>query len=267
MLPIRIGPYRAEAHETENARYGSPLFFVHGLWTGAWIWQPIAGYLAHRGWEAIALDLRGRPQSRSAALKSVGLADYVEDLVAMVHERGGAAPILVGHGVGGLVALLAAARVDCRALIALAPPLRGAVRPELAEALRRRIGWFDRRLPPPEIGADEGIDPERLIADSPRVAKAVLEGVSIQRCGGSRVLLVGGERDRLVDSDALASEASRQGWGFARRPAPHWGLAGRGYERQADIIHRWLVRELGDGLLRLTGFEDLDEDEDEEIPG
>ena len=258
MLPIRVGSYRAEAHETENARYAAPLVFVHGLWVGGWCWRSFAGFLAHRGWEAIAPDLRGRPESRPASLRKTTLADYVEDVISIVEARGGITPILVGHGVGGLVALQAARRISCRAVVALAPPLPGAVRPALREILGRRAGWLDRRVPPPA-------DIERLgpvVTDSPRVATALVGGdveigpISIP------VRVVGGERDDWVDPDALAAEAERRGWSHARRAAGHWDLSGRGFERQVDPIHRWLVRELGGELLRLSGFEDLEEDEE-----
>jgi pimeloyl-ACP methyl ester carboxylesterase len=248
MLPIRVGPYRAEAHQTENARYAAPLVFVHGLWVGGWCWRSFAGFLAHRGWEAIAPDLRGRPDSRPAALRKTTLADYVEDVVSIVEARGGITPILVGHAVGGLVALEAARRISCRAVVALAPPLPGAIRPALREILGRRAGWLDRRVPPPaEI---EGLGP--VVTDSPRVATALV--------GGDFEV---GPLSVPVRVVAFAAEAERRGWSHARRAAGHWDLSGRGFERQVDPIHRWLVRELGGELLRLSGFEDLEEDEDD----
>lgn len=260
MLPIEVAGYRLEAHEVENARYRAPIWFIHGLWTGAWCWRPFGSFLAHRGWEALALDLRGRPESRPAATGRIKIADYVEDVVAVAQARGGSAPILIGHDLGALVALVAAERIACRAVVALAPPFATAVLEPFREALAARRGLLRSRVPPPAIDAGEALERERLIDDSPRVARALVEGADVPARAAVPVLVVAGTDDPWLDPRALAAEAERRGFAFLERPARHWQLGGKGFERQADLIHRWLVRELGGELLQLTGFEDLDEE-------
>src|SRR5262245_29767914 len=140
MLPIEVAGYRVEAHEVENARYTAPIWLVHGLWTGAWCWRAFGSLLAHRGWESLAVDLRGRAESRPANLGRVSVRDYVDDVTTVLGERGGAAPILVGHDLGALVCLAAAERVPCRAIVALAPPFQAALRPAFRAALSARRG-------------------------------------------------------------------------------------------------------------------------------
>ena len=261
MLPIELAGYRVEAHEVENARYTAPIWLVHGLWTGAWCWRPFGSFLAHRGWETLALDLRGRSESRPASLARVSLADYVDDVTSVLLARGGPAPILVGHGAGALVCLAAAERTACRAVVAMAPPFASALRPEFRTALAARRGFFRRLVPPPRVTDEEALERERLIADSPLVARALLAGES-PVAANRRVLIVAGDDDPFLDSTVLAAEAARVGFAFVLRSARHWQLAGKGFERQVDLVHRWLVRELGGELLKLTGFEDLDEEEE-----
>lgn len=90
--------------------YGSstePLVMLHG---GAWCWQEYLSLipgLAQR-WHAYALDLRGNGRSGWVP-GQYRLEDFTEDTVAFV-GRLHAPAVLVGHSLGGVVALMAAAR-------------------------------------------------------------------------------------------------------------------------------------------------------------
>lgn len=106
-----------------------PLLFIHGAYTGAWCWQPhFLPFFAELGYHCVALSLRGHGRSgggqRSA---SWGIADYADDVAgvaASIRERFGRPPVLVGHSMGGFVALQYArtAPVSGLALLATVPP-------------------------------------------------------------------------------------------------------------------------------------------------
>lgn len=81
-----------------------PLLFVHGAWSGAWMWaEHFLDYFAARGFDAYAPDLRGHggtPAER--ALRWIRVSDYVED-VARAAASLPRPPIVIGHSMGGLV--------------------------------------------------------------------------------------------------------------------------------------------------------------------
>ncbi|MGO9675607.1 MAG: alpha/beta hydrolase [Methylocella sp.] len=78
-----------------------PVLFVHGAYSGAWIWEHFLGFFSERGYPAYALSLRGHGASEGD-LASASFGDYVEDVATAVGAIG-AAPVLVGHSMGGLV--------------------------------------------------------------------------------------------------------------------------------------------------------------------
>ncbi len=79
-----------------------PILFVHGAYCGAWIWRErFMPYFAEKGYASHAVSLRGHGGSEGA-LPFASLADYVADVAAAVAEIG-AAPVMIGHSMGGLV--------------------------------------------------------------------------------------------------------------------------------------------------------------------
>ena len=265
MLEIRIGSYRAEAYSPESARYTSRLILVHGLWAGAWCWRHFGSFLAHRGWEAIAPDLRGRPGSRTAHVQDVKFEDYVSDLVEMIARETDSPPIVIGHDLGGLVAIAASLHVTCRAVVALAPPFSSAHTAAYVEMLRRSLGWLRRGVAHPPDALDEAdLDPARLQADSGHLVRSLLRNEPILEKAGAPSLILAGKRDPYLDASRLEAHAQRLGAAFATRDAGHWGLQNRNFESHVDLVHRWLVRELGSSLLKLTGYEDLEEEPGDE---
>ena len=78
-----------------------PVLFVHGAYSGAWIWEYFLGLFAERGYRAYALSLRGHAGSEGD-LASASFNDYVDD-VKIAARTIGDVPILVGHSMGGLI--------------------------------------------------------------------------------------------------------------------------------------------------------------------
>ena len=100
--------------------------FIHGAQHDHSVWILQSRYLAHHGFSVLALDLPGHGKSAGPALADIeAMAAWVLDALAAV---GASDVTLVGHSMGSLIALEAAAREDSRicriALLATAYPMR-----------------------------------------------------------------------------------------------------------------------------------------------
>ena len=86
---------------------GRPLVMLHG---GAWRWQEYLSLIPGLGqrWHIYALDLRGNGRSGWVP-DTYRLRDFAEDNAEFV-SRLDAAAVLVGHSIGGVIALMVAAR-------------------------------------------------------------------------------------------------------------------------------------------------------------
>lgn len=107
----------------------TPLLLIHGAYAGAWCWQPnFLPFFAAQGYEVFALSLRGHGASGGrAGLSAASIANYVDDVataVARIEADIGKTPILIGHSMGGFVAMSYARdnRVPAIALLAAVPP-------------------------------------------------------------------------------------------------------------------------------------------------
>jgi pimeloyl-ACP methyl ester carboxylesterase len=112
----------------------SPIVFLHGAGMDHTVWALPARYFAHRGRAVLAVDLPGHGRSEGKPLASIGvMADWVAQLL---DAAGAEKAALVGHSMGALVALEAAARhperVSALALLGAAP--RMPVHPDLLAA-------------------------------------------------------------------------------------------------------------------------------------
>ena len=67
----------------------------------------LASLFAGRGWEGHALNLRNHYWSKTADPATLSFDTYLDDVVAGI-ERIGPNPVVVGHGMGGLLVLKAA---------------------------------------------------------------------------------------------------------------------------------------------------------------
>ena len=93
-----------------------PVLLVHGTLGNAGVWdapgRSVTDYLAARGYDVYALDLRGMGQSdRPASYWTIGLLDRVNDVTAVaahIVDTTGRRPVVAGHSQGGLLAGLAA---------------------------------------------------------------------------------------------------------------------------------------------------------------
>ena len=148
-----------------------PLLLLHGGSAHAHWWDHIAGDLA-REYRVVALDLRGHGDSTWMTPPAYEIEDYVADLEGAVAELGLASLSLLGHSLGGFIALTYAS--------AHAEMLRALVVVDIGLRLRqsRRLRLLSR-LPAP-IYQDEAdlLDRFRLLPTDTRATSALLRSLA-----------------------------------------------------------------------------------------
>ena len=161
------------------------LIFIHGVLHDHSVWILQTRYLAHHGWNVLALDLPGH--CRSAGEPPATVEDAADFVIALMDAAGLEKAALVGHSFGSLVALEAASRAPERisqlVLVGSAFPMK--VSPALLEASLKEpmkalemVNIFSRATlaPPPSsmgpgtwvYGASMALG-RRVLASNPRV--------------------------------------------------------------------------------------------------
>jgi pimeloyl-ACP methyl ester carboxylesterase len=116
-------------------RPGQPTaVFIHGVLGDHSVWILQTRYLAHHGWNVLAVDLPGHGRSGGEAPASV--EDAAAFIAALLDAAGVERAALIGHSWGSLIALEAAAALQARVshlvLVGTAFPMK--VSPALLEA-------------------------------------------------------------------------------------------------------------------------------------
>lgn len=101
------------------------LFLIHGAFAGGWCWERMIPLFEARGFACVAPDLPHHGQPAGAepepALVGAGLPLYREALEQELAKLDGEDIVLVGHSLGGLLALQLAERGHGRAAVLLQP--------------------------------------------------------------------------------------------------------------------------------------------------
>lgn len=235
-----------------------PLYLLHGELGGSWLWHSFLGYFAPRGWEGHALNLRGHYWSDTVDFAEIDFSTYEEDVIA------GAAllprpPIVIGHGLGGLLAMRLAQVRPISALILISPALPAQLLdPPPAHLVRllphqyRRelLGWDGpvealQRQNPDLTTADVMRVQHMMGAESGTARRQMLEGIEVERdqLADAPRLVIGGGLDRSFseqDSHRLAEWLGADYMSFSDHS--HYGLVTgeQGYERVADAIRTFI---------------------------
>jgi len=238
-----------------------PLLFIHGELTGSWLWERYLGYFAGRGWEGHALNLRNHHWSQTADPAQLSFDTYTEDVVSAL-ERLGPSTVIIGHGMGGLLALKAAERMPISGIVVIGPELPRDLRPparpyelrEIPEVYGRSlIGWetLPERLVRDhrDLTLADVLRIQHLLGQKPHEAGAarrqVLAGVKVDRRGVEAVpkLVIGGGLDRTVttdDTERLATWLDAQFEPFGAHS--HYGLVigENSYQQVAESVRGFL---------------------------
>ncbi len=265
----QIGEVVIDVSPPEKPKFKSPLVLVHGLWSGSWCWSGWATRFSNLGWECWAINLRGRvednPQRTVARLT---FDQCVEDLKEVIRAAGPSA-VLLGHSLGGVMAMKAAEDENLSALILLSPPLPGNHPKSTGRVLQvLHLKYFllvFLRLP---IRIKERDFALHWLASLPRAQhREVLRGLvpessylverlfkphlssepALVRCP---VLVVGGTDDRVIPVEAVQQSARTLGAEFKEYSGHgHWMMEEEGWEAVVNDVHRWVVQGLGEEIL------------------
>jgi pimeloyl-ACP methyl ester carboxylesterase len=207
---------------------GQPtVVFIHGVLHDHSVWILQSRFLAHHGWNVLAIDLPGHARSAGQAPASVEeAADFV---AALLDAAGAERAALVGHSWGSLIALEAAARLQARithaALVGCAFPMR--VSAALLEAAQHEpakaialINKFSRSTlapPPSALGPGTWVDGlstalnHRVLASNPQVnvlhrgfvaCDSYTRGLDAVAELSAKLLFVLGEQDQMTPAKA-----------------------------------------------------------------
>ena len=96
-----------------------PVILVHGAANSSAVWRFWQESLASQGWSSHAVDLRGHGKSLGS-VDGLSMSDYADDIESIANGLS-ETPVVMGWSMGGLVAIMVAARGLARACIGLAP--------------------------------------------------------------------------------------------------------------------------------------------------
>ncbi|PLS77006.1 MAG: alpha/beta hydrolase [Chloroflexi bacterium] len=195
---------------------GQPVLFLHS-WLGSWrTWMPTMEMIADR-YRAIAPDFWGFGDSASRG-QPAHIDDYVDQIVGFVDALGMLPPHLVGHGLGGVVAIRAASvqperfgKVLVTGTPVLGPLLQTVVKPSgLGRLLQRSSGndlWIKlvRQVSNGDAAYNEVV--EDIAATDPTILQHVLDDMitidllpDIARLAQPLLAIYGG-RDRVLTAE------------------------------------------------------------------
>lgn len=246
------------------------IVMAHGAFCGGWAFEQFRAPFEARGFEVIAPDLRGHGAGDPpGAVVGVSMSDYADDIAALCAGLP-EPPILLGHSMGGLVALLAARKAAVQALVLLAPSppwgMMGASLEEAATAFGVQLaGLFMGGALAPDRGLMRAFSLDRLEKADREAAVARLRPESAQAVRetlnwwldpfmttslgpgaiGAPALVITGDGD-VVHSPATArAVAVRIGGVFTLMPGmSHWLVGEPGWEAVTEATLAWLDEDL-----------------------
>lgn len=264
-----IGDLLTDASPPERPKFKSPLVLIHSLWSGSWCWHPWATHLSNLGWECWAVNFRGRVGERPLeVLERLSFQDCLEDLKRVIRVAS-FPPVLVAHGMGGLIAQKAAEEEEVSALILLSSLPPKGIKIVTPQALRLlRLKYMPLILLRRPFRLEEKDFRRSWLASLPESKHADIlkrmvpeSGHLISEFFNRRaevdprrirfpVLVVGGSEDRVVPVASLREMAQRLGGDLKEYPDHgHWMMEEEGGEKIVRDIHRWIVQRLGEEIL------------------
>ncbi len=243
---------------------------IHGMFCGGWVWERYVPVLEARGFRVITPTLRHHDAAPGdpppPELGRTGILDYATDLEALVRELP-EPPVLVGHSMGGLLALILAERGLARAAALLTPACPAgilALSPAVLRAFAGILatpGFWRRPVRPGYRAARHGFllgfpdersrraVHERLVHESGRAVFEIgLWPLDRRRAARVRLdavqvptLVVGARRDHATPAFAVRALARRlPAARHVEVDMAHWVPAEPGWERVAALLADWL---------------------------
>jgi pimeloyl-ACP methyl ester carboxylesterase len=239
------------------------IIMVHGGFCGGWVFDAFRRPFEAAGYECLTPDLRGHGPG-AGGVAGVSMTDFAADIAGLI-EAEPEPPVLIGHSMGGLVAMMAAAKAPVRALVLLAPSppwgVAGASLEEAASAMSlHALGPFWLQAVEPDFASArlyslDRLDPaarkaafDRMTAESGRALWETLNwwldpfmttSVSVDRIKAP-ALVIAGDRDMIHPPATVRQTAERLGADYRVFDGmSHWLLAEPGWEDVAKACLDW----------------------------
>jgi pimeloyl-ACP methyl ester carboxylesterase len=243
----------------------APILMVHGAFCGGWVFDRFAEPLKAAGHEVVALDLPGHGAGAAQGAAGYSMSDYAKAVAAQAAALG-EAPILIGHSLGGLVALMAATKTRTAGVILLAPSapwgVSGSTMEEAASAVSLyAYGPYWAQAIEPDYMTFHHFTGDRLTQAArksvfarmrPESGRALFEtlnwwldpfmttmvdGAAI----GAPILAIAGERDAVHPPATVRETARRVGAAFHVMPKmSHWLPGEPGADGVAQLCLDWM---------------------------
>jgi pimeloyl-ACP methyl ester carboxylesterase len=244
----------------------APIVMVHGAFCGGWVFDAFRAPFEAIGHTVHTPDLRGHgPDDRESAVVGVSMRDYASDIVGLCRSLS-EPPILIGHSMGGLVAQLAAARTNVRALVLLAPSapwgVTGSTIEEAVTAVGlHMLGPFWTLPVRPDLSLMKRYSLDRMAREDrhaildrlrPESGRAIWETLNWwldpfmttsigERRPNAPTLAMVGERDVVHPPSTVKQTAQRLGATYQLLPGmSHWLPGEPGWVEVAEIVQAWL---------------------------
>ena len=265
MDDVELGRFPAQRERPEPVKFAWPIMLLPELFATPRHLGLVLGYLASIGWEVFVPDLRAAlGKGSTPPLERLRF----NDLTALAGEALGGIgrdAVVLGHGVGGLVALKLSEHPRAKAGIAYAPLAPGFRTPLVSGTANRLAMLRGRPIKPPrgrilfELIADS--DPfardgliDAMVPDSGAIAADVMTG-KLEFAAPDKAaprLVVAGDSDIFAPLPQTTKFADSLGAKLATIAGRgHWLIGGRALERAINETQRFLVRALGQDLLLL----------------
>ncbi|WP_017996089.1 alpha/beta hydrolase [Rhizobium leguminosarum] len=236
-----------------------PLLFVHGAFTGSWMWSKYISHFTSAGWNSYCVNLRGHYKSRSMDFTKILFEDYLEDIrlvISEIVEECGTPPIVIAFSMGGILSQKLAESVKIAGLVLIDTSICRQVH---AEAPYRDLALRMSGLVVPAPVRDEQISTDETFEDiefqrkylSMESAKAFSAfsfhfggGISIE---GEKItcpsLVICAVNDESDDHRGLATARHIGSEYLGLQGTTHTGLlVGQRYYEAVSRIMVWLAR-------------------------
>jgi pimeloyl-ACP methyl ester carboxylesterase len=237
-----------------------PLLFIHGAFTGSWMWSKYIPHFMAAGWDSYCINLRGHYKSRSVDFTKVEFEHYLDDIREAISAIAGecaVAPVVIGFSMGGILSQKLAESVGIAGLVLidssisrqvddevpyqdLAPEISGVVIPAPVR---------DEQSSPDETPDDIAFQRKYLSMESARAFGAFsfhsgAEGISVD--GGKITcpsLVISAVNDEVADRRGQAMARHIGGEYLGLWGTTHTGLlVGQRYYEPVSRIMSWLTR-------------------------
>jgi len=261
MEELKIGDTPINVLVANKESDKTPLVFIHMSWGSSAAWMMYIKYFSSLGYPCYALDLRGHGQSGGSVIGAT-MESYAEDVREVISNFHLNDYILIGHSMGGLIALLSAKLYGARGVVAIDASPSAEVQDEsIKKEYPPEYTPMDAGMPttPEEImKAFPDITPEMLMKLKDMLGKESGVARSERKLGVSvrkeslkdvKLLFIGAELGASVPVGIGIEKAKKEAEYYGApvieiKGATHPGLlVGEHWEETASAIKDWINEE------------------------